>query len=92
MIPLYLKLIQHAFAIELTAILPCVLVLLFIGMATSIFQAMFQIEDATFALLPKTLTMIIIALTGGFGALGVFSRLAMNFIINAPALVHRPWY
>ena len=90
--PLYLRLFQHAFATELAAILPSVLVLLAIGLTTSIVQAAFQIEDATFALLPKTMAMIALAFTGGFGALGVFEALAKDFIINAPALVHQPWY
>ncbi|MDE2238972.1 MAG: flagellar biosynthetic protein FliQ [Rhodospirillales bacterium] len=90
--PLYLKLLRHALEMGLSAILPCVLVLLAVGLITSILQAIFQIEDATFALLPKTMAMVIIAVTGGFGALGVFEALARNFIINAPALVHQPWY
>lgn len=90
--PLYLKLLRHAFETGLSAILPCVLVLLAVGLITSILQAMFQIEDATFALLPKTIAMVIIAVTGGFGALGVFEALARNFILTAPALVHQPWY
>jgi flagellar biosynthesis protein FliQ len=90
--PLYLKLLRHAFETGLSAILPCVMVLLIVGLVTSILQAMFQIEDATFALLPKTMAMVIIAVTGGFGALGVFEALARNFIINAPSLVHQPWY
>ncbi|MBU6418134.1 MAG: flagellar biosynthetic protein FliQ [Proteobacteria bacterium] len=90
--PLYLKLLRHALETELSAILPCVLVLLAVGLITSILQAMFQIEDATFALLPKTMAMIALAVTGGFGALGVFEALAKDFIINAPALVHQPWY
>ncbi|MDE1907325.1 MAG: flagellar biosynthetic protein FliQ [Rhodospirillales bacterium] len=88
----YLTLLQHAFVTELSAILPSVAVLLAIGLATSIFQAIFQIEDATFALLPKTMAMIALAFTGGFGALGIFSALARNFITNAPALVHQSWY
>ena len=90
--PLYLRFFQHAFATGLAAILPCVLVLLAIGLTTSIVQAAFQIEDATFALLPKTMAMIALAFTGGFGALGVFEALAKDFITNAPALVHQPWY
>ena len=90
--PFYLTLLQHAFAVELSAILPSIGVLLAIGLTTSIVQAAFQIEDATFALLPKTMAMIALAFTGGFGALGVFEALAKDFIINAPALVHQPWY
>lgn len=90
--PLYLRLLQHAFATELSAIWPCVLVLLIVGLVTSILQAVLQIEDATFALLPKTFAMIGLAVTGGFGALGVFEALARDFIMNAPALVHQSWY
>ncbi|WP_298222536.1 flagellar biosynthetic protein FliQ [Acidocella sp.] len=90
--PLYLKLFQHAFATGMSAILPCVAVLLIVGLVTSIFQAVFQIEDATFALLPKTMAMVVIAFTGGFGALGVFESLARDFIVHAPILVHQSWY
>lgn len=90
--PLYLKLLQYAFATGLSAIWPCVGVLLVVGLVTSILQAVLQIEDATFALLPKTLAMIILALSGGFGALGILEALARNFITNAPALVHQSWY
>lgn len=90
--PFYLLLLQHAFITAFSAILPSVAVLLAIGLLTSIFQAIFQIEDATFALLPKTMAMIALAFTGGFGAFNVFSTLAKNYIINAPALVHHTWY
>ncbi|HTQ70607.1 MAG TPA: flagellar biosynthetic protein FliQ [Acidocella sp.] len=90
--PLYLRLLQHAFATALSAIWACVLVLLIVGLVASILQAVLQIEDATFALLPKTLVMILLALTGGFGALGLFEALARNFIMQAPALVHQSWY
>ncbi len=90
--PFYLTLLQHAFAVELSAILPSIGVLLAIGLITSILQAIFQIEEATFALLPKTMAMIALSFTGGFGALGVFRALAMAFITNAPALVHQSWY
>lgn len=90
--PLYLKLYQEAIATGYCAIWPCILILLIVGLITSILQAVLQIEDATFALLPKTITMIIIASTGGFGMLYVFEELARHFIINAPALVHQTWY
>ncbi len=90
--PFYLKLLQYAFATGLAAIWPCVLVLLIVGMVTSILQAVLQIEDATFALLPKTLVMALLAFTGGFGALGIMEDLARRFIMNAPALVHQSWY
>ncbi len=90
--PLYLKLFQYAFAVELSAIWPSVLVLLIVGLVTSVLQAVLQIEDATFALLPKTMAMVALALTGGFGMLGMFEALARDFIMNAPALVHQSWY
>ncbi|MDE2319285.1 MAG: flagellar biosynthetic protein FliQ [Rhodospirillales bacterium] len=90
--PLYLTLFQHAITIGFSAILPSIAALLAIGLVTSILQAVFQIEDATFALLPKTMAMILLAFTGGFGALGVFETLARDFIVNAPALVHQQWY
>lgn len=90
--PLYLKLYQHAIEVGFSALLPCILVLLAVGLITSILQAVLQIEDATFALLPKTIAMIVLASTGGFGAMYIFESLAKNFIINAPMLVHQAWY
>ncbi|WP_298215703.1 flagellar biosynthetic protein FliQ [Acidocella sp.] len=90
--PLYLKLLQEAFSTGLGAVWPCIALLLLTGFVTSFIQAVLQIEDATFALLPKTLVMILIALFGGFGALGVFEGLARDFITHAPELVRRAWY
>ncbi|MGE4481089.1 flagellar biosynthetic protein FliQ [Acidocella sp.] len=90
--PLYLELFQHAFGVALAAIWPCVAVLLAVGLVTSILQAVLQIEDATFALLPKTMAMILLALGGGFGALSMFEALARDFIMRAPMLVHQTWY
>jgi len=89
--PLYLKLLHMALATELDAISPIIGVLLIIGLATAIFQSAFQIEDATFSLLPKTIAMIAIGLSGGFGALGAFEHLAVLFISKAPMLAHQPW-
>lgn len=90
--PLYLKLLQHAFSTELSAIGPSVAVLLIVGLLTSILQAVLQIEDPTFALMPKSFAMIFLALTGGFGAFGALQALAKDFIMNAPILVHQSWY
>ena len=90
--PLYLKLYQHAMETGLSAILPCVMILLVVGLAASILQAIFQIEDTTFALLPKTIAMILLAFSGGLGAFYVFENLSRDFILNAPALVHQAWY
>ncbi|GAN80028.1 flagellar biosynthetic protein FliQ [Acidocella aminolytica] len=92
MMPLYLRLFQHAFSVAFSAIWPPVLMMLLVGLVTAILQAVLQIEDATFALLPKTLVMIGIAFTGGFGALHLFEALARDFILHAPALVHQSWY
>jgi flagellar biosynthesis protein FliQ len=90
--PLYLNLLHIAFATELSVLSPIVLLLLAAGFATSFIQAALHIEDATFALLPRTIAMIFISLTGGFGLLAAFQRLARTFIMHAPALVHQPWY
>ena len=90
--PLYLKLYQHALETGLSAILPCVLILLIVGLAASILQAVFQIEDTTFALLPKTIAMIFLAYSGGLGAFYIFENLCRDFIMNAPILVHQAWY
>lgn len=90
--PLYLKLLHHAVAIEAAAIWPCIALLLLVGLITSILQAVLQIEDTTFALLPKTIAMAALTATGGAGMLSMFEALAKDFIINAPSLVHQPWY
>jgi flagellar biosynthesis protein FliQ len=89
--PLYIQLLHIAFATELAVLTPIVALLLTVGFATSFLQAALQIEDATFALLPKTIAMVFIALAGGFGLLGGFERLAVSFILHAPALVHQSW-
>lgn len=89
--PLYLKLLHIALATELSALTPVIALLLAVGFATSFIQAAFQIEDATFALLPKTIAMVFIALGGGFGLLAAFEHLATAFILRAPVLVHQSW-
>jgi flagellar biosynthesis protein FliQ len=90
--PLYLQLLHIAFSTELDVLTPIVALLLAVGFVTSFIQAALQIEDATFALLPKTIAMIFIALTGGFGLLAGFERLASQFIMHAPGLIQQPWY
>lgn len=90
--PLYLKLYQHAMEVGLSAILPCVMMLLIVGLCASIFQAVLQIEDTTFALLPKTIAMIFLAFSGGMGAFYIFQGLCKDFIVHAPLLVHQAWY
>jgi len=90
--PLYLTLLHIAFSTELAVLTPIIALLLAVGFATSFIQAALQIEDATFALLPKTIAMIFITLAGGFGLLGGFERLASTFIIHAPDLLRQPWY
>ena len=90
--PLYLQILHIAFATELSVLTPIVLLLLAVGFATSFLQAALQIEDATFALLPKTIAMIFITLAGGFGLLAGLEQLAADFILRAPALVRLPWW
>jgi flagellar biosynthesis protein FliQ len=89
--PLYLQLLHLALTTELAAVTPIVMVLLVIGLVTAIFQSAFQIEDATFSLLPKIFAMIAIGLFGGFGALSVFEHFAVTLISHAPGLVHQTW-
>lgn len=90
--PFYLKLYQHALEVGFSAIFPCVMVLLVVGLLVAIFQAIFQIEDATFALLPKTIAMIFLAFSGGMGAFEIIETLCRTFIVQAPSLVHQVWY
>jgi flagellar biosynthesis protein FliQ len=90
--PLYIRLLHVAFATELSLLTPIVLLLLAVGFATSFIQAALQIEDATFALLPKNIAMVFIALAGGFGLLAGFERLASSFIMHAPELLQQSWY
>ena len=91
LIPLYITLLHAAFAAELAAVTPIVLLLLAVGLITAIFQAALQIEDATFSLLPKSFAMIFIGLSGGFGAMAVLERFAVYFIGHAAILVHQSW-
>ena len=90
--PLYLKIYQHAMETGLIAVLPSIIILLIVGLTASIFQAIFQIDDTTFALLPKTLAMIFLAFSGGMGAFYMFQNLCKDLIIHAPVLVHQAWY
>jgi flagellar biosynthesis protein FliQ len=91
-VPLYLRLLHIAFATELSVLTPIILLLLAVGFVTSFIQAAFQIEDATFALLPKTIAMVFIAMAGGFGLLAGFEQLATQFIMHAPGLIQQSWY
>lgn len=89
--PLYLRLLHTALAIEVEALLPIILLLLIVGITTATFQAAFQLEDTALNLLPKTVVMILVALFGGFGALGLFKALVAAWIGKATLLVHQPW-
>ena len=89
--PYYIQLLHLAFFTELAGITPIVAILVIIGLVTAIFQSAFQIEDATFSLLPKTIAMIAIFLFGGFGGLTTFENLAVLFISHAPGWVHQTW-
>lgn len=90
--PLYLKIYQHALEIALTAVFPSILVLLAVGLTASIIQTIFQIEDTTFSLLPKTLAMVFLVFSGGIGAFYIFQNLCIDFIVHAPILVRQAWY
>jgi flagellar biosynthesis protein FliQ len=90
--PLYLQLLHEALSTTFNAMAPLILILVAVGLATSLIQGALQIEDATFALLPKTFAMIALAITGGFGALNMFEGLATHFITHAPELVRQAWY
>ena len=89
--PLYLTLLQTALFTAVTAVLPIIMLLLIVGIATATIQAAFQLEDTALNLLPKTVTMILIAVFGGFGAVGLFKALLVAWIGHANVLVHHPW-
>jgi flagellar biosynthesis protein FliQ len=89
--PLYLILLHKALAIEVEAVLPIIMLLLIVGIATATFQAAFQLEDTALNLLPKTVTMILIAVFGGFGALSLFRTLLLAWVGHAALLIHQPW-
>jgi flagellar biosynthesis protein FliQ len=91
MTPLYLTLLHQALDVELDAILPIIMLLLIVGITTTTFQAAFQLEDIALNLLPKTVVMILIAIFGGFGALGLFKTLVVTWIGHAGLLVHQSW-
>ena len=90
--PLYLRLYQYAMEAGFAAIWPSVSLLLMIGLVIAILQAILQIEETTFSLLPKTIMMTLIVFSGGFGAFDILSRLSKYFITNAAMLVHQSWY
>ena len=90
-VPLYIKLLHAALATELSAITPAITILLVVGLATAFVQAVFQIEDTAFSLLPKTMAMIAIALFGGFGMLRGFEDLATLWIGHADTIVRQSW-
>ena len=89
--PFYLQLLQTALSAELMAILPIIGVLLVVGLATAILQAVLQFEDTAFSLAPKTIVMILIALGGGWGMLAAFENLAVLWISHAGSYITRPW-
>jgi flagellar biosynthesis protein FliQ len=89
--PLYLTLLHRALTVEVEAVLPIILLLLIVGVATSTFQAAFQLEDTALNLLPKTVVMILIAMFGGFGALGLFKTLIMVWMGRVTQLVYQQW-
>jgi flagellar biosynthesis protein FliQ len=91
MTPLYLCYLHDALATVLAAVLPIISLMLAIGLLTGFFQASFQIEDATFNLMPKTIAMIFIALFGGFGAIPIFLHFAEQSISHAPYMVRETW-
>jgi len=89
--PFYIILFHDALSITLSALAPMIFFLLAIGLGTAIFQALFQIEDTAFSLLPKILAMIFIGLFGGFGALQLFEGLAVSWIGHAGIWVYQSW-
>ncbi len=89
--PLFTKLLHDALLTELSAVTPIIVLLLGVGLTTAIVQALFQIEDTAFSLLPKILVMVAIAVFGGFGALQAFDGLAILWISHAPNLVYHAW-
>ena len=89
--PLYLTLLYRALTVEVEAVLPIILLLLIVGVATSTSQAAFQLEDTALNLLPKTVVMILIAMFGGFGALGLFKALIMVWMGRVTELVYQQW-
>jgi flagellar biosynthesis protein FliQ len=89
--PLYLTLLHAALLAELEAVVPIIMLLLIVGVTTATFQAAFQLEDTALNLLPKTVVMILIAVFGGFGALGLFKTLVESWIGHAGLLVHQSW-
>jgi len=89
--PFYLQLLYAALTQELSAIVPIISLLLAIGLATAIFQAVAQFEDTAFSLLPKTIAMILAALFGGFGMLRGFEGFATFWLGHADMYIRQPW-
>ena len=89
--PLYLTLLHRAMTTEVTAVMPIIMLLLAVGLTTATIQAALQLEDTALNLLPKTIAMILIAVFGGFGAIGLFKGLVVAWIGHATLLVHQSW-
>lgn len=89
--PLYLSLFAQALTILLSAITPIILLLLLTAILIAAVQAALQLEDMALSLLPRTLLVIFLVMTGAFGAFARFSQLAEAWIGHAAALVRQPW-
>ncbi|GAB0116682.1 flagellar biosynthetic protein FliQ [Acidisoma sp. 7E03] len=89
--PLYLTLFSQALATMLAAVTPIIVLLLVTAILIAAVQAVLQLEDMALSLLPRTLLVILLALTGAFGAFTRMSHLAAVWIGNAGAFVHQTW-
>ncbi|HTI00497.1 MAG TPA: flagellar biosynthetic protein FliQ [Acidisoma sp.] len=90
--PLYLWLCAEALSTMLSAITPIILLLLLVAILIATIQATLQLEDMALSLLPRTVLVILLVLTGGFGAFGTMCHLAASWLGAAGPLVHRAWY
>jgi len=89
--PLYLTLFGQALSTMLSAVTPIILLLLVTAILIAAVQAVLQLEDMALSLLPRTVLVILLMLTGAFGAFTKLSHLAATWIAQADSLVHRPW-
>ena len=86
-----LDLLHHAFAIISLAVTPTIFGIILVGLALSVLQGAFQIEDSTLAMAAK---LAIVLLMAGSGLIDIYvslSGLATDWLHHLPDLINRPW-
>ncbi len=91
MTPFYLVFVHDALVTVYMAMFPSIVWVLAIGFVTAFLQSAFQIEDATFNLMPKMFLMVGIGVFGGFGGWVLLRQFIHHTIEIAPYIVRHKW-